>query len=156
MMTVIGLGNRLRGDDGIGPHVIEALTYMKNDDEFHLIDAGSDAFTVLDHLLRPQPLLLIDCALMGKEPGEIGLFPLSVEVTPAATGAISLHGYSLAEVIHLASQTGELTHGSIIGIEPQTIEFNQGLSAKVKEKVPEIIALVKKEISRYGKENTHH
>ena len=64
MLKVIGLGNILRGDDGIGPAIIQNLEQSGNSFQIRPIDAGSDAFTVLDHLLGSEPVLIIDCARM--------------------------------------------------------------------------------------------
>ena len=156
MIKVIGLGNKLRGDDGIGPLLIEELEKQNLDSSFKLMDVGADAFTVLEHLLEKEPVIIVDCARMGKEPGEIVKIPLDTEKLGVADGSISLHGYSLAEIIKIAENTGLVAKGSIIGIEPEAIEFNTDLSPIVAGKLSELVKIVIEEANKYGKENHNH
>ena len=74
MLKIISLGNELRGDDGIGPRVLEQLTKIKHPIPIRFINAGADAFIILEHLVDSDPVLLIDCAKMGKTPGSVNKF----------------------------------------------------------------------------------
>ena len=51
MVNVIGIGNLLKGDDAIGPFVIEKIDKMSSLENVNSINAGADAFAVLDYLL---------------------------------------------------------------------------------------------------------
>ncbi len=152
MLKVIGLGSELRGDDGIGPHLINELNKQDIPVPLKLIDAGSDAFTILEHLTATEPLLIIDCARMGQTPGTISQFELNEVNLRQVDKAVSLHGFGFAEVYRLAQQLGPVVHCKVIAIEPQTVEFGQSLSEPVEEKVPELVNLVMEEACKYGKE----
>ena len=156
MIKIIGLGNNLRGDDGVGPALINALEKKNLGSDFNLMDVGADAFTVLEHLLEKEPVIIVDCARMGKNPGEIVKIPIDPANLAVADGSISLHGYSLAEVIKIAAKTGPLAPGSIIGVEPEAIEFNTDLSPVVMGKISELVNLVIEEAKQYGEENHNH
>jgi hydrogenase maturation protease len=156
MLKVIGLGNILRGDDGIGPVVIEELKKSKLPSPLQLLDAGSDAFTVLDHFLGSDPILLIDCARMGKDPGTVQKIRTEdIECIPTDVG-MSLHGYSLAEVWQIARSMGSKKELAIIGVEPEKVQFNSGLSEVVKKSIPIIIKMIVEEAKKYAKKDSHH
>ena len=156
MLKVIGIGNILRGDDGIGPVVIQKLEEQKSSDSFKLFDVGSDAFMILDQLLKPGPVLVIDCAKMGKEPGSIVRFSIKDEGKVPAKVGVSLHGFNLAEIWQVAQSLGCPDDLIIIGVEPKGISFNSGLSEEVENIIPTIIGIVLKEAKKYAEKNTHH
>jgi hydrogenase maturation protease len=156
MLKVIGLGNLLRGDDGIGPVIIQKLEEQNSSDSIKLLDVGSDAFMILDQLLEPDPVLVIDCAKMGKEPGSIiRISTRDKGIIPANIG-LSLHGFSLVEIWQMAQEMGSSDDLIIIGVEPKRLNFNSGLSEEVENTIPTIIRMVLKEAKRYAKKNTHH
>jgi hydrogenase maturation protease len=144
MLKVIGIGNMLRGDDAVGPMVIEELLKCK-DLPATLIDAGSDAFTVLEHLIGKDPLLIIDCAKMGKTPGDIVEFDISDGNIAYAEKAVSLHGFGFGDVYKMAKEIGPVAPCKIIGVEPKEIAFDMQISEDVKNSIPKIINLVNKE-----------
>ena len=150
MLKVISLGNELRGDDSIGPAVISELRAMNLPESVTLIDAGSDAFIVLEHLMADDPILLVDCAQMGKQPGEVIKFKIDDSNIKSFEKSISLHGFSFGEVFKMAEQFSPIPDCSIIGIEPKTIEFGQKLSVEVEQSLPSIINMVIEEIKQYG------
>ena len=156
MLKVIGLGNILRGDDGIGPVIIQNLQKSGKSHQIHLIDAGSDAFTILDHLLGSEPVLILDCARMGKEPGTVQkILTKDAKLLPGNLG-MSLHGYSLAEVWQIALSMGVENNLAVIGIEPDSVVFNSGLSEAVKKSIPIVMQMVKEEAKKYAEKDSHH
>ncbi|HEM49571.1 MAG TPA: hydrogenase maturation protease [Caldithrix sp.] len=150
MLKVISLGNELRGDDSVGLVVLNELRSMELPAPLMLIDAGSDAFIVLEHLMASDPILLIDCARMGRQPGEVIKFKVNDSNIKSFEKSISLHGFSFAEVFKMARQFGSVPDCSIVGIEPKSIEFGQKLSDEVKQNLPSIIKMVIEEAKQYG------
>ena len=139
MLKVIGIGNALRGDDAIGPLVIEKLIEDNNGLPAEFIDLGADAFTMLEHLMGQDPLLIIDCAKMGKKPGEIKMFDVNEASIMETSKVVSLHGFGFADVYRMAREMGEVAHCKIIGVEPKSIEFDTQLSEEIKKSVPKIL-----------------
>lgn len=156
MIKVIALGNILRGDDGIGPAVLDYLRFNGVSEHARLIEAGSDAFAVLDHLLQPEPVILIDCARMGKAPGDVRVIHLSEFTLRITDQLVSLHGFSMAEVYQMARKMGPVADCVIIGIEPESVEFNQELSGAVRESIPAAAQLVNLEMKRYAEKNNYN
>jgi hydrogenase maturation protease len=156
MLKVIGLGNILRGDDGVGPFIIEKLHKSYMSLPIQLCDVGSDAFMILDHLLGEDPVVIIDCAKMGKNPGTVQkIVANDTDLLPLNVG-MSLHGFSLAEIWQIARSMGAGGELAIIGVEPERINFNSGLSEVVKKSIPIIIKIIAEEACKYEKKDSHH
>jgi hydrogenase maturation protease len=150
MLKIIGIGNALRGDDAIGPLIIEELEKDKNRLPAKLIDAGADAFTVLEHLMETDPVLLIDCAKMGINPGEVKIFNVDEATITQAAKVVSLHGFGFGDVYKIARGMGEVAPCKIIGVEPKTVAFDTNLSEEVKRSIPNILRLIQKEAQNYA------
>ncbi len=73
---------------------------------------------VLDHLLQPDPILIIDCARMGKKPGEVAGSPWIQSRLRQTDQLISLHGFSVSEIYRLATKLGSVAPAGVFGIEP--------------------------------------
>ena len=156
MLKVIGIGNILRGDDGIGPAIIRHLENKFSPELIQLYDAGSDAFAVLDHLIQPQPVIVIDCAQMGSRPGTIQVVTVRDSDYIDKNLGISLHGVSLAEIWQMARSMGETPALTVIGIEPKKIAFNSDLSEEVKNSIPAAVKIIVEEAKKYAQEDSHH
>lgn len=156
MVNLIALGNRLRGDDGIGPIVLSALAKKADNRAFNFVEAGSDAFAVLEYLTGRQPNIVIDCANMGLAPGSIRAFKVNKKFIPAVDSMISLHGFSFAEIFSMAESLGELAPTTFIGVQPASVAFGQKLSPQVEQAIPQILDLIIKEANQYAKENFDH
>jgi hydrogenase maturation protease len=156
MLKVLGIGNTLRGDDGIGSVVIEALQKENLPESIQLFDIGSDAFSIIDHFENEQPVLVIDCAQMGKEPGEVIKFDVKDENLPILDKAISIHGFGFSDVYKMAKNLYENIQCTIIGVQPKSLEFNTGLSEEIKNKIPSIIKMVIEETNKHVKKNNHN
>jgi hydrogenase maturation protease len=156
MLKVIGIGNCLRGDDGIGSIVIERLRQEIGVLPVNLYDVGSDAFSVLEHLVASQPILIVDCAKMGEPPGTVKKMMINNASMKTIDKMVSLHGIGFAEVFQLARRMGAIAPCSLVGVEPKSVAFNTGLSKEVKEAIPKIINLVVEESHKYAEKNINH
>ncbi len=150
MLKIISLGNILRGDDGIGPIVLQELEKKNIFQTTGLIDAGSDAFIILEHLTQKDPIIIIDCAKMGKNPGEYAVFSVEKSNFEMIGKTISIHGFSFAEIYKMAVGLGEVAPCRIIGVEPQSINFNETLSDEVKNSIPSILNYIIGEANNYA------
>jgi len=156
MLRIIALGNELYGDDGIGPAVLNELRKDVAAGSADLIDAGSDAFILLDYLLKTDPVVIIDCARMGKAPGDYLKFHTSKIQPQWLSNSISLHGFSVGDILNMARQLDHSTGSVVIGVEPKSIAFNTGLSAELSRNIPAIKDLVMEEIRNYAQKSTDH
>ena len=140
----------LRKFDGVGPEVIQSLLLKHKNDNIELCDAGSDPFSILEKLLQPEPVLVIDCARMGLEPGSIRRISARESGFIESRYGLSLHGFNLADVWKMAQTMGVENDLIVIGIEPEKIEFNTGLSRAVENSIPTVIKMVEEEAEKYA------
>jgi hydrogenase maturation protease len=147
-VAVIGMGNLLLKDEGVGIHVIRALQDKSPEykGDVMIIDGGTcpDILYLLPE--RVEKLIIVDAVKGGGEPGSIYRFtPDDIEFR---RGTItSVHQLGLAEGFK-AMEYSELKPEEIviIGVEPNEITWGLEISLEVQGKVPEITALVEQEI----------
>jgi hydrogenase 3 maturation protease len=135
-VCVVGIGNRLRRDDGAGPHVIDSRRPQSSG---CWIDAGVAPENFLEPIARTDPdaILLIDAVNFGGPPGACRL------IEPSATDmlAISTHAGSLSMLAkYLSSRTGARL--LLVGIQPDSIDAGEGLSEPVASSVQALAAML--------------
>ncbi len=142
---VIGVGNLLLKDEGIGVHVVRALQEVHLTDDVSLIDAGT-APDLIAYANAGDKLIIIDAAKGDGEPGTVyRLHPCDLS-TPTVL-AISAHDLGVEQGLALLKLMGnEPGETIIIGIEPKEIDFGTELSAELQKKLPHILNTVLNEI----------
>jgi hydrogenase maturation protease len=135
--VVIGLGNLLLSDEGIGIHLIRKLS--EHQDKFpsvEFIDAGTGGMNVLHLIANRKKVVIIDCVKMGKKPGTIKRFEPADVQTVKKMMHFSLHEADILRIINLSTQLGECPNQIIIlGIEPESLELGQKLSKTLSDKI---------------------
>jgi len=136
------------GDDGVGPAVVDALRSGGAGDRAELIDAGLAFSEVLCDLDPGQPLVIVDAVRGGGPPGSIyRLHPgdLLAEGGPTSR-AVSLHEISVLPALRMEELSGRRFNDvTIFGVEPETVEWGEGLSQPVARAVRKLL----NEIRRY-------
>jgi len=145
-ITVLGIGNLLLKDEGVGVHLVQKLTGIVDDANVKIIDAGTspDFLSLVDGNI--DKLIVVDAVKAGNEPGTIYSLTLD-DLDLDSTSPISLHEIGVLDSLKIMALFDRLPESTvIIGIEPKTIDFGLDLSPEVEEKLPELINLVLKEI----------
>jgi len=145
---VLGVGNPILQDDGVGIHVIEALRQQLNTQKVTLETASTGGLNLLDLIRGYETVILVDAIKQDNgEPGEVKRFSLS---DFQSVHSCNPHDVSLSEALHLAEQLGEKHLPSkiiLIGITVNTsYEFGEGLSRKVASAIPAAMAMVLEEL----------
>jgi hydrogenase maturation protease len=140
-ILVLGVGNTLRRDDGIGPVVIDLLSKEKKPGVDYL-DGGIDGLALLDMIKPYQRAIIVDAVNMNVAPGTIKLFSPDDAKINIKNDALSTHGFGLAEVIAFVEKLDIKTELQIVGIQPLDISFGEGLTDVVKTKINDVIDLV--------------
>lgn len=142
---IAGVGNPYRGDDGIGIEIIKILQ-KENNPNMVLFDGGTDGLSLFDQLGLYERAIIIDAVSMGETLGTVKLFTPKEARLQITGDALSTHGFGLADVLKLAEEFSVKTAIKIIGIQPENIDFGEGLTEAVKSQIPHVLALIKKEI----------
>ena len=144
---VMGIGNLLLGDEGLGVHVIRKLENTLLPDNVSLLDAGTAFLDAGPHLEAIDKLIVIDAIKGGKKPGTVYRFQLNAETY--TNGGSSLHDMSVIEMMKLAQNPLPATV-TVLGIEPDVIEWSLNLSNTVEEALPLLLDAVRSEIWNAG------
>ena len=150
-VLILGLGNPLLGDEGIGMRVVEDLKGLELPDGVTVVEGGTAGLGLIGLMEGYQRVIIVDAADMGHPPGRVVRFtPLEARFK-TAEAPLSLHQIGLGEVLALAEALevapAELV---IIGIQPSRIEGGVGLSPEVEGAIPQIIRIILDELDATG------
>jgi hydrogenase maturation protease len=140
-IVVIGVGNLLLKDEGIGIHTLRALQEINLPPDIKLIDGGTSP-DLIAYTRAGDKMIIIDAAKAGGEAGAIYRF--KPEDLAAGKGTFtSAHEMGVVENLKLMALTGnEPREIVIIGIEPKDIDWGTELSPEIQAKLPEIIKVI--------------
>ncbi len=136
--AVIGIGNLLRGDDGIGPRVIAELADRPLPENVELIDLGTGGLNLLLILEEMwDRVLIIDAAEIGEAPGTFRIFTADEVHLAQADTSVSLHNAGLADTLAMAKALERtLPPLLILGVQPAQLAWREGLSPEVEATLP--------------------
>lgn len=147
--VVLGLGNPLMADEGIGVRLIAELSRSEAEHpDVEFLDAGTGGLAVLHHIEGRRKAIFIDCAYMGEEPGTIRRFTPDEVRSTKVLAHQSLHEADLMRILDLAQQLGQSPDEVVIfGIQPQRIEPSLELSPVLEDRIDEYLAVLLKELN---------
>jgi hydrogenase maturation protease len=149
-VKIIGCGNILAGDDGLGVYAVRELMKMKLPKEVEVIEAGVPGLALLDLLENTDAVIILDALKTGRKKGEIRKIEIK-ELPKNSEHKISAHQLNLIDTLRLGLKvTPEKMPNRlvILGIEVGEIkEFHVGLSREIKEAIPKLIENVLREIN---------
>jgi hydrogenase maturation protease len=146
---IVGVGNSLLGDEGIGCHVIERLSQMSMPADVNILDCGCDLLNLASYIDKPRRIIVIDAVRAGGKPGQIYRFDFN-ELDEIQTKSTSAHQLRIVDALRLLKQAyRSLTccEITIIGIEPGALGLSTKLSEEVNENIANLTRLVVEEIS---------
>ena len=148
-IVVIGAGNLLLKDEGIGIHAVKALQEMSLPDDVVTIDGGTSP-DLIACTRAGAKLIIIDAAKAGGEPGTIYRF-LPGDLASSGAMFTSAHELGVEENLKLMSlMKTEPPETVIIGVEPKEIDWGLELSPELQRRLPDVIGVV---IAEIGLEN---
>jgi hydrogenase maturation protease len=145
-ILILGLGNILLGDEGVGVRVIEQLLSRPLPDEIEVIDGGTAGYELINFFEGKEKVIIVDAVKTDDTPGSVYKMDLSV-VQEDETVKLSLHQIGLKNVFKMASMMDLNPEVTLIGIVPKDYQnYNIGLSDEVEKAIPLAIETVLKEI----------
>lgn len=143
-ILVMGVGNYLMGDEGIGVHVIQEMAKHKLPEYLDILDGGTGGFLLLNCFEAYSTVIFIDATMDGKPAGTISLIrPKFASDFPSALSVHDVGLKDMIEAVYLMEKVPDihLFTVSIEEINPMTLELNQ----KVKDSIPKIIEKIFKQ-----------
>ena len=146
--VVIGLGNPLMADEGIGNELVELLRLTsENISGVDFLDAGTGGMALLYHFENRKKAIIIDCAFMGEKPGTIKRFTPKEVKTVKKLAHLSLHEVDILKVIELATQLGQCPDQIVFyAIEPEKVQQQQHLTETLQKKLPQYAKQIQAEL----------
>ncbi len=141
-ILILGIGNYLMGDEGVGVHVVQALSKIDLPEHVDIIDGGTGSFDLMPILSHYPVVIFVDATMDFRPPGTIDvLYPEFAADFPTV---LSAHDVGLKDMIDALEFKGELPKiilitVSIKGMSPMDIT----LSDEVHASIPEVIVTIK-------------
>ncbi len=140
-LIVLGVGNELKSDDGIGPFVIKKLTnenIKKDNILFINAETVPENFTGKIRKEQPSHVIIVDACLMGSQPGDIKI----VDKNDFVNIGISTHSMSLSYFVKYLERDNDF-NVIFVGIEPETMDWGEKPTEKVEKAAYHFIDLLK-------------
>jgi hydrogenase maturation protease len=153
-ITVIGCGQILVGDDGLGVRVVETLQKMDLPGNVEVIDAGVGGLAILSMIENSDKTIIVDAVHTGKEPSGFIYHFTDKELPPPNMFMLSAHDLNLVDTIHIGREMEKLGEQkmpvdiTIIGVEINSpkLEFTMEMSPEIEDAIPQVVQMVLDEI----------
>jgi hydrogenase 3 maturation protease len=149
-IAILGIGNDLRTDDGLGPYVINKLRTHHPDILIENVGSVPEAFASSLAEFGAERVIMIDAADMRKPVGHIEL----VNKDRIGGIAISTHSMPLSFLMqYLENSTGANT--VLLGIQPRSIQFGEGMTPEIGQIAQELVTMMDSVLTTYLKERNN-
>jgi hydrogenase maturation protease len=153
-IVILGVGNLLLSDEGVGVHVAHKLMEMDLPAGVEVIEGGTDGFRLMNVVTEADRLIVVDAVKGGSPPGSIYRFDIKDAPSSPDAYKTSVHQIGILEIVHLSELIGQTPETTVIGVEPKSLEMGMALSPEVQEKIPKIIELILEEVKRPSQKRT--
>jgi hydrogenase maturation protease len=144
-IVVIGIGNLIKSDDGVGVHVVRRLEGQLSK-EVELVEGSIYCADLFNLIEGKRKAIFIDAIDAGEEPGAIFRFTPE-EVKQKTSVPMSIHDFGLYELIATSKLMGQCPEDiTILAVQVENTEFGDTLTEKVAAVVPRVCELVMDEV----------
>lgn len=150
-VSIIGLGNLLLRDEGVGVHVVTKLQKEYDlPEELSVLDGGTLGLDLLPLIEGQEKIIFIDAADLKMEPGAVAI--IENENLPSFLAPkLSFHHVGLADLLFASTiQGSKPTQVILIGIQPEKVEVGLSLSDTLTQKLSQIIDLIIKKLGEWN------
>jgi len=138
---ILGVGNLLMGDEGVGVHAIKQLEVEKYSENVELLDGGTGGFHLLSLFEEHDPIILIDATMDGKPVGTVTL--IQPKFASDFPRTLSAHDIGLRDLLESAQLIGSLPKLYLITISIDSIQsMSMELSEGVRRSIPKVVSAV--------------
>jgi len=153
MIRVLGLGNVLMSDDGLGPYVVRVLeANYECPSGVEFVDAGTPGLDLAPYLLDARAVIFVDTVSSKGQPGEIRVYERDEILKYPPQTRTGPHDPALKEaLLRVAAVNGGPAQVTLIGVIPQWVATGVALSPIVQDAVPRAVVAVVETLTRLGK-----
>jgi hydrogenase maturation protease len=140
-VLVLGIGNTLLADEGVGVHVIQALGQgcLANQDDVELLDGGTLSFTLAGPIQDADALIVVDAAQLKSSPGTLRVFQGDeMDRFLTSNRKSSVHEVGLTDLRAIAMLTGHWPERrAMVAIQPEKLDWGEFPTDAVAASIPE-------------------
>jgi hydrogenase maturation protease len=142
-ILVMGVGNYLMGDEGIGVHIIQEMSKIELPEYVDILDGGTGGFLLLNCFEAYKTIIFVDATMDGKPAGTISLIrPKFASDFPSALSVHDVGLKDMIEAVYLMEHIPDI-HLFTVSIEelnPMTIDLNDSVRAAIPEIIQQILS----------------
>jgi len=138
-VLVLGLGNILLTDEGVGVHIVNRLAdEQAGQPGIEFMDGGTLSFTLANAIVATDALIVVDTAALNAAPGTVQVFEGDAMDHFITTGGkTSVHEVSLVDLLSIAALEGLLpARRALVGIQPQNFDWGDWPTEVVANAIP--------------------
>ena len=148
--VVIGLGNPLMGDDGLGLAALAALRERGVEDDVELVDGGTWGLALLPEIESAARVLLLDAIDTGSAAGTLHILRRA-DLPRYLKTRVSPHEVDLHDVLALAELRGTLPAETVaIGLQPGRVDVGCELSDPVRDRLDELVTAALRQLAEWS------
>lgn len=145
-VLILGVGNLLLADEGIGVHVAQRLQQMSLPPWVEVVDGGVGGFELIAHCSNRKKIILVDAVKTDAAPGTVLRFRAE-EVPPTWPAAFSAHQFGLQEFLHFCQELVPAPEVIVYGVVPKaTNRMSTHLSRTLQRRLTKLVALIVAEV----------
>lgn len=146
-ILILGIGNYLMGDEGIGVQFIKNLDTSKFPENISFLDGGTGGFSLVPYIESHRHVIIIDATMDGKEEGTITL--LTPKFSDDFPVSLSGHNFGLKDMMDILTFVDKMPKiylftVTISKMEPMFLELSPKVEAAIPKVTEMVLELVKK------------
>jgi hydrogenase maturation protease len=143
-IAVVGIGNNLLQDDGVGIHALHHYEAHHADADVCCLDAGTVGLALMDRLANLQGLVAVDAMRLGKPPGTVTVLVGEEMDRHLRNHHGSVHELGLSDILDALRLCGDLpANRALVGIEPEQMDWGTEPTPTVAAAIPSATARIR-------------
>ena len=150
-VAVIGVGNILLQDEGVGIHIVNALIKdYRFDPPIEIIDGGTTGMDLIPYFEENDKIIIVDAVNFDKEPGFIGSIE-NEDILTVLTTKLTMHHLGLTDVLStMKVHDIKPEQMFLLGIQPDSLELDMELTDVIANRIPRMMEVLQQKLAEWG------
>ncbi len=140
---VLGLGNELLADEGVGVHAARLLQEERLPETTRVLEVGTSILDALEDLERAERVIVLDAMKGNGSPGDV--YKIALADCSGSMTIASMHGFDIFRVMALMGRSAP-PRVLVFGVEPEQVNWSMTLTSSVTRSLPCLLEAVRKEL----------
>ena len=153
-VAVIGVGNILLQDEGVGIHIVNALIKdYRFDPPIEIVDGGTTGMDLIPYFEENDKIIIVDAVNFDKEPGFIGSIE-NEDILTVLTTKLTMHHLGLTDVLStMKVHDIKPEQMFLLGIQPDSLELDMELTDVIADRIPRMMEVLQQKLAEWGVES---